>query len=87
MNTIIIANLKNFTLSHEIVVMDEAGNVHYVLKSSMKDMAENIVEQSFTHGGAKVKLMGNKKYAAKLCRDVRELSLAKYDLSIDVEII
>lgn len=84
---IIIANLKGFTLSHDIIIMDEECKVINTLQTSMKNIAENIVEQCFTYQGSKVKLIGNKKYANKLSQDIKQLSLAKYSLNIDIEIV
>ena len=57
---LIIANLKNFTLSHDIIIMDENNNAQYKQISSMKNMAENIVEQCYKNDTTKVKLIGNK---------------------------
>ena len=85
---IIIANLKNFTLSHDIIVMEDNGTVQNKFHSSVKDIVENIVEQChMANDNAKVKLMGNKMFANKISKEIVQLGLAKYSSSIEVEIV
>lgn len=86
MNTIMV-NLKNFTLAHDIYVLGENNNLLDRYSSSMKNMAENIVEKCSFYNSTKVKLIGNKKYANKICQDIKTLGMTKYNLSLDIEIL
>ena len=83
----VIANLKNFTFSHDILVINEEGEIVTKISSSMKDLAENVVEKCSAYNATKVKLLGNKKYATKLEQDIKQLGLTKYKLNFDIEII
>ena len=83
----IIVNLKNFTLAHDIILLDGNNNVMESRKSSMKNIEENIVEMCHKHECKDVRILGNKKYANKTVYNLKNLGLSKYNLNLDVKVI
>ena len=84
---IIIANLKNFTLAHDIYVLDGNNNVVTSRKSSIKNIEENIVELCKEHECNQVNLLGNKKYTNKIAENLKNLSLSKYNINLTIKIL
>lgn len=84
---IIIANLKNFTLSHDIYVLDGNNNIVVSRKSTMKNLEENIVELCREHECYKVNLLGNKKFAIKIVDNLKNIGLSKYNMTLDIKVL
>jgi len=83
----VVVNLKNFTLAHDILVLGEDNELLCKSPSSMKNISENIVEKCHFYNSTKVKILGNAKYTTKISQDIKQLGLAKYSLTLDIEII
>lgn len=83
----ILANLKNFTFSHEIIVLNDDNNVLDFRKSSMKNIEENILELCNLYKCWDIKLLGSQTYAKKISTKLQAISLSKYDAKINVSII
>jgi hypothetical protein len=73
----IIVNLRNFTLGHDIIILD-GNNVEAQYKASIKDMPELVCELWSSYGCDKVILLGNK-YAKGIENKIKNLFTAKYN--------
>ena len=83
----ILANLKNFTFAHEVIVLNDENNVMDFRKSSMKNIEENILELCSKYNCWNVRLLGSQTYAKKISAKLQAISLSKYDAKINVSII
>jgi len=83
----IIANLKNFTLTHEFCIFDEENQLVDKFATSMKQLPELIVEACKKYNVNSVSLMGNKNFSKKVGEDIKAINLAKYELNINVQYI
>ena len=74
---IIIANLKGFTLAHQVIVMDDDKLVN-MSKASVKDMPELICHLAKQYNCNKVLLTGNRKYTENINDRMQGIYKAKY---------
>lgn len=87
MNNHMIVNLKNFTLTHDIIILD--GNQHVVERytTSMKNMSELVVDLCKRHNVSTISLMGNKNFSKKVGDNIQAINLAKYGLNFSIQYI
>ena len=82
---IITANLKGFTLAHNIYVIDE-DKIKHITKCTIKNMPEVICELAKQYEPSKVLLQGNKKYSAELKHKIQFTYATKFARECPFEI-
>jgi len=75
---IIIADLKNFTLSHKVYLVENDSIVN-VLQTSVKDMPELLCELAHKNNPTKIILSGSLKYNANIKHKMENLFKAKFN--------
>ena len=84
---VIIANLRNFTFAHNLLVLDDDDKVVANRQCAMGMVAENIIELCHEYECNKIKLWGNNKFLDRIEHDLKAMGMAKYNLNLDIEII
>ena len=81
----ILVDLKGFTLSHPIYVIDD-DNIKKMVKSSMRYLPEVICELAKEYEPSKVTLSGSAKYIEGIKEDIENTFVAKYSCKCPFEI-
>lgn len=81
----IIANLKAFTLAHNIIVMDE-NKVIATTKATIKNIPEVIGQLADTYKCNKIVLSGSKMYTKGISDKIKECYKVKYKNNEELEI-
>jgi len=81
----ILAETKNFTLAHNIYVID-GNNIVNTLKTSTKNLPELICELGDSCQCNNIKLKGNKNFNEKIKTRIESMFMAKYNTKCPFEI-